>query len=170
MANVLPPDAKKQLDRRARWRAIFVIGCAGMLAALIAILALMPTFIALASARASLDAPSQELENAREYQAQARRTQALIDALEPIVLSTTSPSTMLADALEFLPPGVTVSAVTYQAAQQTVILTGEAKGRESLNAYRDALEASGRFKEVDIPVAALAGTQEGRFTVTLTAL
>lgn len=171
MSNVLPPEAKKQLDRAARWRALFVLGCAGTLAAFIAVLSLMPTFIAIASARASLDAPSvEEVGTAREFQVQARRAQSLVDALQPLVMASSTPSGMLADALAVVPEGVSIGMITYQAAQETLILSGEAPQRASVNAYRDALEKSARFKKVEIPVGALAGTQEGRFTVTLTAL
>jgi len=171
MSNVLSPNAKKQLDRRARWRALLVLGCAGTLAAFIAILSLVPTFISIASARASLDAPSvEELGTAREFQAQARRTQALVDALEPLVMASSTPSEMLADALALMPDGVSVTIITYHGAQNQLILDGEAPQRASVNAFRDALQKSERFKKVEVPVGALAGTQEGRFTVTLTAL
>ena len=167
MSNVLPAEAKKTLDRRARSRAIFVTGLAGLVAAAVAALALAPTFISIAAARASLDAPSaDEVTGARDDQAKARRAQALVDALES-VLATTTPSQSLATALELRPAGITVTAATYQSAQRAIVLTGEAARRESVSAYRDALEKSGSFAGVDIPVAALAGTQDGRFTVTL---
>ncbi len=171
MSNVLPPEAKRQLDRAARWRSLFVLGCAGTLAALIATLSLVPTFISIASARASLDAPSvEEIGTARGFQVQARRAQSLVDALEPLVMASSTPSGMLADALAVVPAGVTISVITYQAVQETLILSGDAPQRASVNAFRDALEKSARFEKVLFPVGALAGTQDGRFTVTLTAL
>ena len=36
-----------------------------------------------------------------------------------------------------------------------------------MSEYRDALSGSGRFVDVAVPVAALVGTQEGKFTITL---
>jgi hypothetical protein len=168
MSNVLTPEEKKRLD--ARLRARFLLAAALILAggALIACLALAPALISVQVASASLAAPAAESEAAREDSTKAARAQSLIAALGPLVSSTSSAATALAEALAFQPADISISLITYNAESDTIVLSGFSKGREAVNDFRDALEGSGAFTDVSVPVAALIGTQQGRFTITLT--
>jgi hypothetical protein len=164
MTNVLP-GAHTILARRTRARFIIVIGLTLSAVALVAILALLPAFISISIARAGL--ASDAAAAAPAEQAEAARTLALTQTLETFV-ATTSPSTTFIDALALQPQGVSVTSVRYSAgAAASLILSGTSEGREGVSAYRDALVSDGGFGKVSVPVAALAGTQQGRFSITL---
>lgn len=167
MANVLP-HARTILVRRMRARFVIVLGFTLSAAALVAILALLPAFIVTSIARAGLAAPASV--EAPEEQAEAARALALIQTLTPFA-TTTTPSTTLLEALEVRPSGVRVTSVRYSAgAPASLILSGTSARREGVNEYRDALLVDNRFGTVSVPVAALVGTQEGRFSITLTGI
>ncbi|MFZ2886743.1 MAG: PilN domain-containing protein [Minisyncoccia bacterium] len=170
MSNVLAPEAKKGLDRSMRARYIFITAVLLFLGALLAILALLPAFFSVQVAQASLNAPSiEEANGARDDSAKALRAQTLLAALQPLVVATTTPSDALRNALELQPDGLSITTITFQSgSDKGIVLSGVAVRREAVNAYRDALEESGKFSSVAVPVAALVGTQEGRFTITLT--
>lgn len=168
MSNVLTAEAKKQLDSKARSRLVFVAAAVVAAGGLLACLSLAPVLISISTAQAALNAPSLEEEaSLREDQVKGLRAQALITALTPL-LATTTPTGSVSSALELLPAGVSVTSVSYDSGGKKIVLSGTSARREAVNAYRDALEASGLFSSVVIPVAALVGTQEGRFTITLT--
>lgn len=167
MANVLP-HARTTLMRRMRARFIIVLGFTLSAAAVVAILALLPAFIVTSIARAGL--ASQAPAEAPAEQAEAARALALIQTLTPFA-TTTTPSGRLEEALELRPSGVRVTSVRYSAGvPASLVLSGTSVRREGVNEYRDALLVDNRFGKVSVPVAALVGTQEGRFSITLTGI
>ena len=164
MSNVLTSKAKKKLGSRVRARFIFVGAVVLLLGALVASLALAPTLISLQIARASLNTPSEEENEARDDATKAVRAQSLITALTPLV-ATSSPIEILSEALATRPSGISVTSISYQ--EKKLQFSGTSARREGVSAFRDALEKSGLFASVTVPVAALVGTQDGRFTITL---
>lgn len=167
MSNVLTPEGKKNLDVRLRARVILAASLILACGAIIACLALAPAIISVQVASASLATPSEEAEAAREDSTKAGRAQSLIAALGPLVSSTSSATNALDQALALQPADISISVITYTAESNTIVLSGLSKGREAVNDFRDALEASDQFADVAVPVAALVGTQQGRFTITL---
>lgn len=140
-------------------------------AALVAILAIMPAYISVRIARASVETASSPSDGpASADQEAAVRTQKLITSLAPVANATTSPTGALAAALAEKPAGLSITSITYASDKSTLVLSGTASRREAVSALRDALEATGRFSSVAVPVAALVGAQEGRFTITLTGI
>ncbi len=167
MSNVLTGEAKKILDGRAWTRFIAVGAAASVFAAFVGVIALLPAFISVRVARASLEAPSQAQQEAREDSATASHAQVLVNALQPLMSSTT-PSESLAQALALQPAGISITSISYQSNPDTIKLSGISDDRDDVNAFRDVLASSGLFAGVEVPVAALVGAQEGRFIMTLT--
>lgn len=169
MANVLPLEVKKKILQRLRSRYVLLLALTLILSALIASLALTPSLIFVQVAQESLRSAADEIRaSVAEDQAIQVRTLALLDTLTPLVNATTSPSKFVAAALGVRPQGLSITSITYAGGPRgTLVLSGTSKNRQAVNAYRDALEADGHFASVAVPVAALVGTQEGRFTVTL---
>lgn len=169
MANVIPREGLSKMQKRntARFLLISSFMIAG--AALVAILAILPAYVSVRIARASIESANQEAAGSMSAdQDTAIRTQALITNLTPIANATSSPSSALAFALAQKPAGISITTITYTGGSKpTILLTGTSQRREAMNTFRDALEASGRFSSVAVPVAALVGAQEGRFTITL---
>jgi Tfp pilus assembly protein PilN len=167
MSNVLTAEGKKAIDARLRGRFLLATSLVLAGGAIIACLSLAPAIISVQVASASLAAPSEEAEAAREDSIKAGRAQSLIAALGPLVSATSSASVALGEALALQPADISITVITYTAESNTIVLSGLSKGREAVNDFRDALEASELFTDVAVPVAALVGTQQGRFTITL---
>lgn len=169
MSNVLTLEEKKNRDQKARARTVLCGALMCALAAGVACLALLPTLISIQVARASLNAPSSdEVATARSDQEQALRTQGRVAALKSLMSATSSAPAALAMALSLQPAGISITSATYQAGRHEIVLSGNSQNREVLNSFRDELRGSGTFTGVTVPVAALVGTQGGRFTITLT--
>ena len=169
MGNVLPQGEKiiVQSGMRARFLLTGSLVITG--AACVAILSILPALISVRIARASLESSVQESQGSlKEERAAALRAQNLITALGPLVQATSSPIEALSVVLAQKPVGISLTTITYSGgAKGTLVLSGTSDGRDAVNAFRDALGKTGRFSNVAIPVAALVGTQGGRFTVTL---
>jgi hypothetical protein len=171
MANVIPREGLSKIRKRNSAR--FILVASGMIAAaaLLAILAIMPAYVSIRVARAAAEAGVHEAgEAASEDQDEAIRTQRLILTLTPIANATTSPISALSAALAEKPAGLSITSISYASDKSTILLAGTATRREAVSALRDTLEATKRFSSVTVPVAALVGAQEGRFTITLTGI
>lgn len=168
MSNVLTTEAKRSLDRGTRARYLFFTGVVFTVGATVASLALLPAFLTVFVARASVAPSVEEARGSRDDSAAASRAQMIVGALKPLVSATTTPSVALEQALELQPRELSITSITYEAAAHKLVLSGVADERGAVNVFSDALKGSGVFTNVNVPVAALAGTQEGRFTMTLT--
>lgn len=152
--------------KRLRARFVFTASLVLCIAAVIASLSLFPSLISVRIARASLPAQAEISESARDDQTQNARALALVAALSPLANATSSPAEVLFAALGERPAGMSITAMSYSKGK--IELSGVATNREAVSVMRDALEKDGRFSSVTVPVAAIVGTQEGRFTMTLT--
>lgn len=169
MANVIPFEERKILLKRQKERYVFVGSVMLLVCALVANAALIPALIAIRVDRATLVTSVEQVRaEVANDQAVQVYTQGLLDSLNPIFAATTTPSTLLTVALQLQPPGISITSASYTGgAGSALVLSGTSQNRQALNAFRDALEKEGRYSSVVIPVAALVGTQDGRFTITL---
>lgn len=168
MANVLPPEEKKRLVREVRSRVLLTFALVLLVGALVAIACIIPALISVQFAISDIPDDAELSQVARDDQAKHARALALVTALNPIVLATTTPSRSLAAALAVKPAGVSVTSITYSRGE--IRLSGVSRNRQAVNDFREALEADRRFTSVSVPVAALIGSQDGRFTITLSGL
>lgn len=167
MSNVLPSKYRAAVVSRLRAR-FFLVGSLVLVAgALIAILALLPSVIFVHAARAAVGTP-EAARIAAEDQDAARRAQDLITLVGPLVATSSSPAEALVEALAVKPAGVVVDLITYANETSSLTLSGVSSRREAVSEYRDALEHTGRFSGVAVPIAALVGARDGTFTMTLT--
>lgn len=166
MSNVVTTQHKKNMDRAMRARFIMLAGAMLLLAAFVALLSLAPTYLFLRIATTAIERSEQNVPpEARQDQMISFATTNIVQALTPIANATSSPSAGIAAALALRPAGASITTVTYS--KGTLTLTGKAARRESITNYRAALEKSGLFSSVQIPVSALVGAQDGKFTITL---
>lgn len=97
------------------------------------------------------------------------QTQALVSQVAPAIATTTSPTRAIVAALSLKESGVTIDHITYSADNpSSLIMSGSASVKDSVNSYRAVLAADGRFLSVTVPVSALVGADSGKFTITLT--
>ena len=168
MSNVLPKERINTAWKSFRARFIIVSAFALLILAAVAAGSLLPTYAALrADETDTLSLASGD--GTREKRAELARAANLLAHISPYISATSSPLSALEKALAPLPSGVRIERMTVTPAERGIItISGLAKSREAINAYKDALLKSGDFKTVTIPVDALVGTAGGKFTITLT--
>lgn len=156
-------------DTRAR-----VITVGSMIAsatALIAILALTPAFLTSAIPLLSDSVPTTSDETTVLYEAnrkEAARIRASLAVLLPFIEDRPSVQKVIARVYELRPGGVDIERVQYKSgASGQIIVTGLSEAREPVNDFRASLVSEGVFSSVSVPVAALVGALDGRFTMTL---
>ncbi len=166
MSNVLPLEEKKKLLRQFYVRFLSVASVMCILGAGVASVALLPAFITIRIAEAALQKSEAAITEAtKSDQAQQTRATVLLKALMPIATASTSPADALQRALSPKPKGMSITSIRYKKGE--IVLMGVAANREAVGAYRDILKLDPGFSSVTVPVAALVGSQEGRFTITL---
>jgi hypothetical protein len=169
MTNLLPLEAKKRIWHGYLARFLAAAACALFALAILFALALTPSYAAIL-----LNAPdSGQATEATTTQSEVNtiaRTQTLVRQLLPILAGTTTPSSVaLAAALSDLPEGATLDQISYAVDAKggvQLTLSGNAS-REKIAAYKTALSSDPLFSNVFVPVAALVGSEDGTFSVTL---
>lgn len=170
MSNVLPKDTLKSGWKMFRSRFVLVGALSLIGLATLTVAALLPAYVALhadASDRASKEEVSQntEAQAARDELIQA---QILLTRISPLISSTSSPATLVQSVASLAPAGIVLEQIALTAgATDAMIVKGTAADRDAINVYRDALAGSGLFRSVNIPVEALVGAAEGKFTIML---
>jgi hypothetical protein len=167
MANLLPPETQRAVWREYRSRAVLVFGIALLISAAIGLLSLLPSYLVLKSASQTREGTaSAPLQGQADVQG-IIRTQALLDAVLPVLAATTSPALAIREILALRPAGVSIERISYRGGDRSIVLSGAGARRESIDAYRSALSADPRFGSVSVPLGALVGTEGGRFTITI---
>lgn len=158
--------------RAARARFLLTGALVLSVAALIAILALIPAYLSVALPRMSLADAIQTDDKERSQEESDReigsKTRALLATLAPFSEERPRVYSLIARAYALRPSGITIERMTYAAGTRgEITIVGTALSREHVSTYRAALAAESAFTSVSVPVAALVGASLGRFTVTL---
>ena len=176
MSNLLPKERFEFVWDDYRSRLILTGALVFLGVAILAGIAFLPAYVALkvegnSQEKQSAGVSSQSDSNPQDKaeRTDILRSQTLLASIAPIVSATSSPTGILNSALALRPNGVSVSRISFVSGKSgSVIINGDARGREDINQYRDALSKDGRFKGVSIPVGALVGGDGGAFAITLT--
>lgn len=170
MSNILPHEAKKAVWSMYRVRFIIAGSLMALLAAGLCALSLLPSYLALhaadiASAASSTTPPKVATDADRAAIVSLR---ALLTSLSPLIAGTTSPSTVITQALSLRPSTILIDHITYAGGNPgTIIIAGSAATREAINGYRQVLSADSHWKSVSIPIGDLTGEPGARFSLTL---
>ena len=170
MSNLLPREAQRTVWRTYRARFVAAGSLVALGTAFLSGIALLPMYVALHTNDTPSTASSREIKTSEVQAARADvlRAQSLLTTLAPYALASTTPSDVIAVALKLRPKGISIDHIGYtMGAQGELMIVGLAPTREAINLYRQALQADPHFKGVSIPIGDLAGTQGGRFSVTL---
>ncbi len=171
MTNLLPPVAQKKVWRWYRARIVTVFSLALIVLAMLFMLALIPSYLALSAVAPRDVSGTQSPRKIDDAQAMTR-AQTIVKHVLPVLVSTSSPSVFIEAALSEQPPGVTLSHIAYSpnaASGPTLVIAGTAT-RDKVAAYRDALSKNPLFTSATVPVSALLGTSAAEFTITLNLL
>ena len=171
MANLLPPPAKENIRQMDTARFIMLGSFALIAAALIACVSILPSYILLKVQEAEeSDAAAAQSSEVASVKTDLTKSQALVTQFTP--LATSSPFLATFESiLTNRSRGLQLKELSYTRATKgtngEIILDGVSASRDDINAFRVALDADSRFSNVSVPVSALAGAQDGRFTITL---
>jgi len=141
-------------------------------AGIAAIIILLPSYLILEKNRAALDtgasAPRASAANASDRDL-LKHIQSRVDELHPLaVAASSSPSEAIAAALALRPAGISIDRINYSTGKTAIILlSGSSKSGDLVSAYQRALAGSDAFAGVSVPVGALAGVNDGHFSITI---
>ncbi len=173
MSNILPPAERIRIARAARDRVVLSASVMLSLAAIVALLALIPSLVTVAiPLMTSGNVPSAaETERAalhEENRTQASRTRLTLAVLAPFAEERAPVYARILQLYAVRPDGVEIETIRYQSGTPgQITVMGASDAREPVNDFRTALVSGGTYASVSVPVAALVGALEGRFTMTL---
>jgi len=163
MANLLPIVEQKKIWRMYRARFMIAAAYVFFAIALLTLSALVPSYVILALSTDSVESRAASTERVDDPTAMSR-AQILVDAISPLISATTTPTEIIASAISARPKLVLISKVTYAPGQ--LVLSGIAP-RESIDVFRTELGKTPLFTAVSVPVSALVGRDENRFSITI---
>lgn len=160
-----------QIVRETQLRCVAVVAMAAAGTACVSILALLPAFLSATIPLLSENVPTPSEETKmlfEENRKEAAQTRATLAVLAPYAVERPSVQKVIQRIYELLPSGVYIERLQYQMGERgQITITGLSDAREPVNDFRAVLVAEGFFSSVSVPVAALVGALDGRFTMTL---
>lgn len=170
MANVLPKKSLRAMRRFHRDHFILVGSSVAFVCGLIAFLSLLPAYVIERFER-SVATDSAEVVSLPQSTVRDDlvRAQVLAKELQPFASSTVSALPFLEEVLTARPSGVKITMMSFSRGESgTIVVSGTAPSRDEISAYRTVLASGARFQSVSVPIGALAGSEDGRFSITLT--
>ena len=170
MANVIPDEMRRDIERYKRARYILAAAAAALVCAGVALALLLPSYLGiLIDAHRTVPAfaavtPAQQASDA----AAIAHMNALLAVLAPIAQASSTPTDVIARVLALRPSGVHIDQIIYQSGTpSSLMLSGAADTNSEIKAYQTVLSADPHFTSVSVPVGALVGTEGGHFSITL---
>lgn len=172
MSNLLPQKDRTRRAHMVTARILIVIGLALSGAGIIGILSLAPAFFSVSIPREALEHVAKQSGEESATSTTDRDTVARFKLLIRELGRLAEDRASLARAYELLeelrPAGMNFENVYYRSGTSgTIVVSGTVTKRDLVGTYRAALEKTGHFKDIAVPVAALVGTSAGNFTMTL---
>ena len=171
MTNLLPIEYQKK-NNHVMW-ARFIIMAAGFITAtaLVAFLALLPSYFVAQAGIQEFPAPPKAPVEIATARAGILKAQSLATLLSPFVFSTTTPTKTVLGVVSLKPDGITIDHITYSTdatgKSGRMTLSGVAQSPGLISTYRAELSKDTRFKTVSVPFDVLIGTKDKRFTLTI---
>lgn len=166
MTNLLPQKERTAIAWDMVHRQLLAASLLLLGAAAVTLLALAPALLVFKFGSAGSSAAAALAKKNADTSAIAE-TQALLTQVVPTV-GTSSPTTAIMAALTLREKGITIDHITFSVGNpSSLILSGSASVKDSVNSYRAILAADGHFSSVTVPVSALVGADSGKFTMTL---
>ena len=165
MANILPPEAERLVQREYRARFMLVGSVTLILCSIFISAAILPTEIsALLATPTPQTTPTPPGDVAKDSAA-ITQAQQIVSVLATLDASSSGPE-FIAQALAVRPSGVVVTEVSYSFGE--IVLSGSAPSPDLVNSYSQALQQNPAFTHVSLPLQALLSSPSGAFTMTLT--
>lgn len=170
--NLLPEERKKQIHRAKRFKLLIgqeilfllplmIFGV--MLVFVLFLLDMQLDIIVLNNAKQSEQGAYRELD---EYEKTIKEFNGEVAAIKDISDKHLQWSGYLSTVAALIPEGVSISDMSTKEYQ--VFLVGEAKSRESMMKFKEALEGSACFESVNVPLSNLVAKEDIEFQVDVT--
>ena len=152
-----------------RARLIFAAALAAIGVGALTLAGLVPSYMAVRYDAQSVLPTAASTAASASSSAAVLETRDLLAAVRQVTSATSSVSDMIRLVLSLRPSGVAVDSIGYirNTSAGQIQLDGSTQHASVLEAYRAALSQSGRFAQVSVPVDSLAGTTNGKFSITL---
>jgi len=139
----------------------------------VAAIILLPSYVIVEKNRSALEASGAASDTPsanKSDQDLLNHIKSRVGELGPLVSATSTPNDLITAALALRPVGITIDHIGYSIGKTaTILLTGSSKAGDQVNAYQRSLASSNAFAGVSVPVGALAGVNDGRFSITIVA-
>lgn len=138
--------------------------------AIVAGIILLPSYVIVKKNQTSVGLSATSSANAASVadRALVARIQSRVDALSPFVGAASTPSELIETVLAPRPAGASVNHVTFNGGKTfTILLSGASASADKVAAYQASLAKNPRFSGVSVPIGSLAGTNDGRFNITI---
>jgi Tfp pilus assembly protein PilN len=174
MHNLLSKQAKKEQKMEYIGRLLVLCFTLGTGVVLVGMVALVPTFL---STRLEMRFEHEQKERLNALLLEAEAGEKPLEQLERgrHVLSLLNVqagedqySTILREALDTRPGGISISSAAFNRADRTFTIQGLAENRDALVDFTRRLEASPRFARINLPISDLARSTDLTFRLTLT--
>lgn len=163
--NLLPAASQKKMRRELRARFFLAFSLVVLGGAALSALALAPAEASILLFSPPSSQAAEGAGNPSEDTAAAGQTKSLLAAVQPFI-ATSSLDDVLA-ALSQQGPGIRINDISYSPVARTIAIAGTASAPSNINTFRQDLQSDLRFTNVSVPVAALLGSQNGDFTITM---
>jgi|GEM_PF-1947459 len=177
MANLLPVQEKKQLNKEYRIRLLIVYVVAVGILIAIAIVLLVPTYVFslerntsatkhLDIARASAKSPNEN----RDPVDIAQEVHDHITLLDLDASKQVSPRTLFGRVVSYKPSTLTISSLLYNSDSQGIQVTieGVSSDRIGLDTFVKALKSESSFQSVELPISNLVSGTDITFSILVT--
>ncbi|TSC61900.1 MAG: Uncharacterized protein Greene041614_823 [Parcubacteria group bacterium Greene0416_14] len=174
MSNLLPENRKRELRQGYFLRLAGVASVFILTALVFAIVGLLPSYFATIIKAKTVEEDLKYAENARPTK---RRDIDLlvsvkeVDTLSPVLetwFGMPFAYQAIADAVAERVGGVALTSIVYSREGKKLVISGAAKQRDDLIAFKNVLQKNGTFKNIDLPVSDLARKENLSFSITIT--
>lgn len=170
MANLIPPQAQKRVRREyfARVATVWLFLIAAGLG--VVSLLLLPVYVLIENQTRAYAGEYREAEGQSDAFASIGDEINRSNTVAGVLLQEPRPvaiSAYLDVVSEAAGEGITLTQFAVQRSPEPIIIGGNATTRTRLAAYKEALESTGRFERVELPISALANERDIDFSMQL---
>lgn len=174
MSNLLPDEQKKILRQTYVFRVATILLFLAAACFLFALASLSPAYFSTMYKIALIEGEVKELQN---IVSETKKSELLIESIKGInskleVLEEWSKELPaykeILKVLEERRNGIAIMSMIYHRKNASVVVTGTAHARDDLLSFKTALEKSGKFRTIELPVSNLTKKEDIDFSITTT--
>ena len=174
--NILPPEEKKHIETLRESRIAIVWGSTFFVVLVFTALLLLPSYFTLSLQKDEVLRNLEITENSPVAKRIIGIQQSIIalkknsEDIKKISKNGNSFSSIVANIVESIPPGITLTALEYDGVLQRLSLHGIADTRAAIARLEEILKKNKNIKDVHIPLSSLVSQKSINFNIAVTVL